>query len=49
MPFLEELGGDAEQAVAELSSYWEVYLSPEERCKKMDEIRQELLVYICQL
>jgi hypothetical protein len=45
MSLLKEIGGDAEQALVELCSCWEEEnLSSEEKCKNMNEIRQELLV-----
>jgi len=45
MSLLKEIGGDAEQALTELWSCWEEEnLSSEEKCKNMNEIRQELLV-----
>jgi hypothetical protein len=45
MSLPKEIGGDAEQAFAELWSSWEEgNLSSEEKCKNVNEIRQELLV-----
>lgn len=42
---LKEIGADAEQALAELCSCWEEEnLSTDEKCKNMNDIRQELLV-----